>query len=216
MGIPNYEDELNNILEEQDETDRLRQDERWTVTSLNSAIWVDSIIREKEVSILEKESIADESIAKLQEKIDRLIQWKEESTKKERKDIEFFKTHLTLWHMSTIDAELNENETLKAAGKKEKPISKTIKLPYRDLTYRAQQPEALVNGKEITKAKDDPSLVSFVKANNPEFIKEEVQWGEYKKTLTNNNGVYIDSNGQVVDVISLVEKPAKFDWKVKE
>ena len=54
--------------------------------------------------------------------------------------------------MKKIEEEKAENVELLAKGKKEKKLSKTIKLPYRDLTCKAQQPVILINGKEQIKS----------------------------------------------------------------
>jgi hypothetical protein len=219
MAMPNeYQSQLDNILEDdnQDEITLIQHDEKWAIHDLKSACWADSIIHDKELSIAEKNKIADDSIAQLEAKIEKLKQWKVDATKKEVSDIEFFKSHLHVWHMKQIEEEERLNEQLKAQGKKEKKLSLTIKLPYRDLTCRKQQPDILVNGVDIKDAKSDPAFVDFVRENSPKFIKEEVAWGDYKKTLKMANGRYVDENGQPIEFINLVEKGNKFDWKVKE
>jgi hypothetical protein len=100
-----------------------------------------------------------------------------------------------------------------------KKLSKTIKLQYRDLTYRKQNPQILINGKEPEKAKGDPMLVSFVKENRPDLIKEEVAWKEFKDTLKqveiDGKLMYVDENGEPITFIELVPREDKFDWKVK-
>jgi hypothetical protein len=220
MGMPNeYQNQLDDILEDdnQDEITLIQRDEKWTISDLGSAVWADDIIHQKELSIAEKNKIADDSITQLEAKIEKLKQWKVDATKEEVSIIDFFKTHLQLWHMKIIREEEETNTELRLKNKREKKMSLTIKLPYRDLRCRKQQPEILVNGVDISEAKNDPVFVDFVRKNNPEFIKEEVKWAEYKKTLKVAYGVcYVDESGQQLDFISLVEKDNKFDWKVKE
>ncbi|MBX4152379.1 host-nuclease inhibitor Gam family protein [Paenibacillus lautus] len=221
MSTVQYQNEVDNIIEDQDETFWLQQDTGWKIDSLELAVWADEKIHEKEVKIAEVEKVADGNIEALEAKIEKLKQWKEESTKKDKTDITFFKEHLHLWHMKKIEEEKVENVELLAKGKKEKKLSKTIKLPYRDLTCKAQQPVILINGKEPSKAKSDDEFVKFVKESNPEFIetKEEVKWGEYKATLQTkpHDGklVYVDQNGEPIDFIMLKEQGEKYDWKLK-
>ena len=151
MSTVQYQNEVDNIIEDQDETFWLQQDTGWKIDSLELAVWADEKIHEKEVKIAEVEKVADGNIATLEAKIEKLKQWKEESTKKDKTDITFFKEHLHLWHMKKIEEERAENVELLAKGKKEKKLSKTIKLPYRDLTCKAQQPVILINGKSHQK-----------------------------------------------------------------
>jgi hypothetical protein len=218
MGIPNYENEINEILGEEEETYSLQQDQSWAIRDINTAVWADNLIPEKELTIAQKTKIADDQIAALEAKVAKFKEWKINSTKKEVSDIEFFKSHLHAFHMRQIAEEESINEALVAAGKKAKKITKTIKLPFRDLTCKAQQPEILINGKEIAKAKDEEVFVNFVKSNNPEFIKEEVKWGDYKKTLTlrEDKGklIYTDEAGQTVDFITLIKRGDLYDWKI--
>lgn len=206
----NYENELNEMFEEQDEINQLQQDQSWAIRDLNTAVWADGIVHAAEVKIEEIDAVYEERKQKLIEKLDA---WRDDASKKHKRDIDFFKTHLHMWHMITLEQE-------QANGVPEKKQSKTIKLPYRELTCRKQQPEILVYGKEPSKVKNDPNFVAFVKENNPEHIKEEVSWGDYKKTLKvqEHNGklVYVDDAGQTLDFIELIEKGTAFDWKVKK
>lgn len=221
MNAINFQNEVNEIIEEQDDLYQLQHDPTWRITSLELAVWADEKIHERELKIAEVEKIADQNIEALKKKIEKLEQWKEDATKKDRDSITFFKEHLHLWHKNLLEQEKLENEELKAKGKKEKKLSKTIKLPYRDLTSKTQQPSILINGKEPAKAKDDMEFVQFVKVSNPEFIKtiEEVKWSEYKDTLStrvvDGKLMYIDQNGEPISFIQLIERGEKFDWKVK-
>jgi hypothetical protein len=206
MEAANYKEELHEIFEEQDEVNQIRQDERWKISDLSTALWADGIIHEKEVKIAEVEKLHKERKESLIRKLD---EWLERTTKPLENDIEFFKTHLHVYHMRVLEEE-------RAAGAKKE--SKTIKLQYRDLTCKKQQPEILINGKETDKAKTDPEFVKFVKSNNPEFIKEEVKWGDYKKTLQQKEFegklVYVDEAGQPIDFIKLVERGETYDWNL--
>ncbi|WP_339304393.1 host-nuclease inhibitor Gam family protein [Paenibacillus sp. FSL L8-0435] len=219
--LNNYEDELNEILDENEES-LIHYDPTWKIDSLELAVWADEKIHEKEVKIAEVEKVANSNIEALKVKIEKLEAWKTEATNKDKNEITFFKEHLHLYHRKMIEKETMENEELKAKGKKEKKISKTIKLPHRDLTCKAQQPAILINGKEPSKAKEDSELLAFVKENSPEFIKtkEEVEWGEYKKklktTVVDGKLTYVDETGSKLDFITLQELGDKYDWKQKK
>ncbi|KAF6565356.1 host-nuclease inhibitor Gam family protein [Paenibacillus sp. EKM202P] len=222
MEAINYNDEINNIIEDQDDTYQIKQDESWRITSMDLAVWADNMIHDKEVKIASIEKVVNNNIQALEAKIEKLKQWKEESTKKDSDDISFFKEHLHLWHKKTIEEEKSRNEELTANGKKAKPLSNTIKLPYHNLTAKKQRPLITINGKDTTKAKTDEDFIRYVKENNPEYIKviEEVQWGDYKDTLkmTEYNGklVYVDDSGVPIDFIQLTQRPEEYNWKVKE
>lgn len=222
MSTYNYQEEVNNIFEDRDDTYYLQEDPTWKINSLELAVWADEKIHEKEVKIAEIEKVADNNIEALKAKIEKLQQWKETASKKDKDDITFFKEHLHLYHKKVIEEEKYINEELKLKGKKEKRLSKTIKLPYRDLTCKTQQPKIIINGKDTTSAKDDEVFVAYVKANNPECIKtvEEVKWGEYKKTLkttaTNGKMIYVDDAGSPLDFITFQELDDKFDWNIKK
>ncbi|MGG1650534.1 hypothetical protein ABHN03_25275 [Paenibacillus sp. NRS-1775] len=222
MEAINYNDELNEILEDQDYTYQLKQDESWRIASMDSAVWADGMIHDKEIKIAGIEKVANDNIQALEAKIEKLKQWKDESTKKDIDDISFFKEHLHLWHKKTIEEEKMRNAELVAEGRKVKALSSTIKLPYRNLTAKKQRPSIIINGKDTTNAKTDEKFISYVKENSPEFIKvtEEVKWGDYKDTLkmTELNGklVYVDDAGSPIDFIKLTERPEEYNWKIKE
>lgn len=203
-----YNQQIEELLLEDDEVYQLQQNEKWAVRDYSTAVWVDSVIVEREQKIAEIEQIYNERMEAFKAKMD---QWKESASKKYLNDIEFFKTHLHGYHLRVMDEE-------KAKGAKK--ISTTIKLPTRSLTFKKQQPEILLNGKEITKAKDDAQFIQFVKENSPEFIKEEVKWGDYKKVLKqqviDGRLMYVDDAGQPIDFIQLIERPEKLDWTLNK
>jgi hypothetical protein len=204
----NYENEVNELLQEQDEVYLIQQDDSFAIRDLGTAAWADNIVRENELKVAEIEAVYNQRLEAMKSKLD---VWKDSASKKHLNNIEFFKVHLHAYHLRVIDEE-------KANGVPDKKLSKTIKLPTRNLTMTKQQPEILINGKESSKAKSDPVFVKFVKENNPEFIKEEVSWGDYKKTLKqkeiDGKLTYFDDAGQPIDFIELVERGVKFDWKI--
>ncbi|GFN32463.1 host-nuclease inhibitor Gam family protein [Paenibacillus xylaniclasticus] len=200
--------QIEDVLLEEDEVQQLQQDQTWSIRDYGSAVWADSVVHEREQKIEEIEYIYNERVEAFIKKMD---EWREQASKKYLNDIEFFKVHLHAYHMRVLDEERAQNA---------KKLSKTIKLPFRTLTFTKQQPEILINGKEVSKAKDDPNFVAFVKANNPEFLKEEVNWGDYKKTLKaqkiDGKLIYIDEKGQPLEFIQLIERSEKLDWKLNK
>lgn len=194
------------MFQEQDEVYLIQQDDSFAIRDLGTATWADSIVYQNELKVGEIEAVYNQRLEAMKSKLD---VWKDSASKKHLNNIEFFKVHLHAFHMRVLDEE-------KAKGVKK--LSKTIKLPTRNLTMTKQQPEILINGKEASKAKDDVIFVNFVKENNPEFIKEEVKWGDYKKTLKQKDIdgklTYIDDAGQPIDFIELIERGDKLDWKL--
>lgn len=203
-----YNQQIEDALLEDDEVYQLQQDQSWAVRDYGTAVWVDGILVEKEKKIEEIEQIYKERMDSYKAKMD---QWKESAAKKHVNDIEFFKQHLHAYQLRVIAEEKAKNT---------KKISSTIKLPTRSLTFKKQQPEILVNGVEVSKAKDDSTFVQFVKDNSPDFIKEEVKWGDYKKTLKqkeiDGKLVYMDADGQPLEFIQLIERPEKCDWTLNK
>jgi hypothetical protein len=204
-----YEEQLSEEFLEIDEVERIRQDERWSIKDLATAVWADGVVAENEKKVAEIEEIYNKRLEEFKTKLD---QWKENASKKYLNTIDFFKTHLHVYHMRVLDEE-------RARGVPESKQTKTIKLPTRKLECRKQKPEALIDGVEVVKAKSNPKFVSYVKENSPEFIKtsEEVLWDKFKKTLkqvkVDGKLMYVDSTGQKIDFIELIERPEKYDWK---
>jgi|GEM_PF-3360020 len=222
MEAYEYQNEVNELIEDQDELSYIIQDETWKVLDLATAVWVDEKIHEREVKIAEVEKVADDNITALEAKIEKLKAWKDASTKVDKDRITFFKEHLHIWHSKLIDCEKQINEELIAKGKKEKKLSLTVKLPYRNLTCRNQSPEIIINGKDTLNAKKDETFVKYVKENSPQYIKttEEVKWSEYKDSLNTSviDGelMYVDENGSPIEFIKLQQRGEKYDWKLTE
>jgi len=90
------------------------------------------------------------------------------------------------------------------------PKAKTLSTPYGKSKSRAT--------KEQPKQVDKDALLSHVKeAGMTEFIKEEVKWGDLKKSLhiheVDGESVVIDGNGQVVPGVGI--DPAAISFKVE-
>ena len=78
----------------------------------------------------------------------------------------------------------------------------------------------LVDGKlKLKKAtnefvRDKETLIKFFKENDlSDYIetKQEPKWGEFKKTISIVGDKVVTEDGQVVDGVTVVEKPAEFE-----
>lgn len=208
--MENYQEQVELILneEDQEELEEVYQNEKWKIESMESAIWADSMIFDKKQEIYQIEKTADEGIKKLQAKINKLEEWKETATSNSKNGIEFFKQHLFIF----LKKQMEEDK-----AKDEKKIRKVLKLPYHKVAYKTQKPEGYIEDKKVTDNANHPQFVDFVKKSDSKFILESVQWGEYKKTLTevtrDGKTSYVDQNGQVVEIITMVDRPDFFELK---
>lgn len=200
MAIPI--EKLDELIEEKEED--VVGSESFRIENLKMAIWADEKTKDAEIKLVEIDNLADERIAVLQAKIDKLNEWREEAKKPYMRKIDFFKMHLLMFLNKSIQ------EQMKSGDKK---ITKTIELPFRTLRSRAQQPEII---------KDDEQLAMWAKDNAEEYVEKiyALNWAEYKKTLRieeiDGKTVYVDQSGQIVPHITLIPKPDSMDWKVKE
>jgi hypothetical protein len=236
MGIPDNElDQITNqYLEESEDNFEIELAEycgdHWTIDTKEMAMKIDYVLSKLEEKIALDEAIAIVQKAPLQAKIDKLNEgiakldeWLERSTKGYRANIEDLKQHMHLYHMRLIEAEEIENEKRVAADKKPLKISKSIKLTYRDLTSKVQQPEIkkddellaawveekqstpvsvyeiakLIEGKDEYDQLSVKEIYDFLKSYQSEYVKRDPQlaWGELKKTLEQKE----------VDVISIID-----------
>ena len=81
-------------------------------------------------------------------------------------------------------------------------------LPHGKIFMARQQPDVV---------RDDGLLIEWLKANAPGFVKtkEEVSWGDFKKTLTVSGAEMINEDGEVIPGIVVNTRPAIFKVEVK-
>lgn len=233
MGIPDNELEqiTNQYLEETEDNFEIELaeycGEHWTIDNKEMAMKIDYVVHKLEEKIASEEAISETQKSPLQAKIDKLNEgiakideWLDRSTKSYRANIENLKQHLHLYHMRVIEAEEIENEKRIAEKKKPLKISKSIKLTYRDLTSKVQQPEIKKDDTLLTawveenqsrpipvsnllnflKSKEEDAqltvkeIYDFLGTYEAEHVKREpkLSWGELKKTLTEK-----DINGKL-------------------
>lgn len=153
MNAYNYEEQLNELFEDQDEVRRVQNDEYFSIKDLQTALWADGILYEKEQKIAQIKSIFNERKDKMLLKLE---EWLKQSLAPLEKDVEFFETHLKVYQANLIAEE---------RANKVKKESKTIKLAYRDLKVAKQQPEII---------KDDEKLLEWVEKNHSENIPTDI------------------------------------------
>ncbi|MCR8641420.1 hypothetical protein NV379_02010 [Paenibacillus sp. N1-5-1-14] len=226
MGILNNEVELitDKCMEEIEDDLEIElaefQSEGWTINDKETAMRIDYVLHMLEEKIAEDEAIAKSQKEVIQAKIDKLEEdksryddWLERSTKGYRNRIADLKLHLHLYHQRLIEAEELENVKRVSNGNKPLKISKSIKLTYRDLVSKQQQPEIIKNDELLKdwivdnyssyisyaelaallerKEAEEVCQVSvreleeLISKNNSEYVKRDVKvnWGEFKKTL---------------------------------
>lgn len=95
------------------------------------------------------------------------------------------------------------------------------KVPHKQTA--TQQSYALPSGKLVCKhqapeyERDDSKIVEWLhKSGRKQFIKEGVEWGELKKSLTQGPGCMIDEDGEIVPGITVVERPDVFRVELKK
>ncbi|MFJ7950750.1 host-nuclease inhibitor Gam family protein [Lysinibacillus sp. NPDC096418] len=175
---------------EGEQTEEIKQ--RYEITNLESLNWAFRQIANAQAELNKNQALADVEI-------DRIKRWQEDESKSHLNTVEFFQHLIAEYHAK----ELAENQK-----------KKSISTPYgkSKSTTSSAQPE------KPTKA-DEEKLLVFVKENNKKLIKvtEEVQWGEFKKTLkvVEIDGLekVIDENGQ--DVPGVTIKPKNTTFKVE-
>ncbi|MGG1263876.1 hypothetical protein [Brevibacillus laterosporus] len=170
-----------------------------TIDTLEDAARYAYGLSETRKNIAQIEAIADSEIAIWQDKIDQVIEWRNQSIKPLQEKVDYISTLLTQFHIKTYSQAPNE----KARGK-----VTSIKLPY-DITLssRAQQTKIEVI--------DNDALLSYAKENNLVDIPEpKAKWNEIKKKLLiNNDGRVYDPNGEEVAFVKVTPQERKFEVK---
>ncbi len=127
--------------------------------------------------------------------IERITMWINEEKKPIEDSINYFEFLIKEYHLKQLE---------------ENPKAKTLTTPYGKSESRASKSQPKLTDKE--------TALNFVKENNlDEFIKEDINWGEFKKSLSvaniDDHQVVVDENGQAVPGIEV--EPASVNFKVK-
>lgn len=95
------------------------------------------------------------------------------------------------------------------------------KVPHKKTS--TQENYALPSGKLVCKRqepaydREDDKITDWLhKTGRNQFVKESVDWGELKKTLTKGPGCMVDENGEIVPGITVVDRPDVFKVELKK
>lgn len=126
---------------------------------------------------------------------DQIKRWEDKERQKFADEINYIESLIQDFHFRTL---------------LENPKAKTLSTPFGKSRTRAS--------KAAPEQADKESLLSYIQENNMrDYIKEDVKWGEFKKTLTvaelEGAPVVVDENGQVVP--GVVVKPEAINYSVE-
>ncbi|ARK28747.1 host-nuclease inhibitor Gam family protein [Halalkalibacter krulwichiae] len=162
--------------------------ERFKITDLDSLNWAF-----RKIAALNEQKKEAQELAKAE--MERIKTWLDGEEKPVNNSISFFEGLIKLYHMEQLDKD---------------PKAKTLKTPYgksKSTTSKAQPDQ-----------QDKEKLLAYVKDSGlTDLIKEEVKWGDLKKTLKvveiDGKQVVVDGDGQLVEGASV--KPADTSYKVE-
>lgn len=165
-------------------------EERFKITDQESLNWAFRKIAAFKAQMNETEEIAAKEIA-------RVHQWAAEQQKPLEQSIEFFESLITQYHMQLLESDPKAPKTLKTPHGKSKS------------TTRKPAPVAMNKDKLLEHVKE---------AGMTEFIKEDIRWGDFKKTLNvevvKGKVVIVDSLGQRVEGVELDQGGTTFKVEV--
>jgi len=110
----------------------------------------------------------------------------------------------------------NEVKNLMVIGEKQGIVKETKTLKKLD----ALSGVAVLTKQSKTIVKDDNEFMIFLQKNHPEFVEikqvSNIKWMEFKKQLSlTDSGTIVDSDGMIVEGLSLKDVPEKFEIKLK-
>ena len=163
--------------------------ERFKIENLDQLNWAF-----RKISALNAQKKEIDELA--QAELNRIKEWQEKETKPIQDSIQFFESLIKEYHQKMLALDPKKNKTLSTPFGKSK--SRTTK--------------------ESPEKGDVEKLLQHIKESGmDEFIKEDVKWGDFKKTLkiveVNSKKMVIDEYGQIVP--GVVIKPATTTFKVE-
>lgn len=164
------------------------QETRFEITDINSLNWVF-----RKISAIKEKEAEIKSLADAEKQ--RITDWENQELLAIHSNLNYFESLISQYHAKQLESD---------------PKAKTISTPYGKSKSRATKPQP--------KQVDKEALLAHVKeAGMTEFIKEEVKWGDLKKSLhiheVDGNPVVIDDNGQVIPGVGI--EPAAITFKVE-
>ena len=179
------------------------EEQKFVIDSDNKANWALRKIRKNKEKIKEKEELAQETIKELKKEIRETEEWLEQETGLIKEDNKFFEGLLRQY----AEELRKEDEDLK-----------THKLPFGQLQFRAQRPkwnyddELLLNSvKNSGLAGAEDEIVKVKEKVNKRKLK-----GSDLIDITNDGRVVVTVTGEVLEGVTVKDRPEKFKVKVKE
>ncbi|RIL69881.1 hypothetical protein BUY49_10760 [Staphylococcus devriesei] len=169
------------------ELENIEQDERFTVTDLDSANWVFKkldAINSKETEI---NNLADKEV-------ERINQWREKEVEKLQGSKEYLQSLVIEYYRS----------------EKEKDVKFKLNTPYGRVSSRKGSKVIQVsNEQEVINQLEQRGFNDYVK------VTKKLNQADIKKDFNiADNGALIDANGEVLEGASLIEKPTSYSVKV--
>lgn len=173
-------------MELKDAIDATETKERFKIEDLESANWAF-----RKLAAIEKKRKEIQELA--EKEIERIKSWQEQEEKALDNSKEFFEGLLTEYF----------------AKEREKNPKFKISTPYGKVTARKQQPKWHY---------DEGKLVEWLKENNKELlrVKYEPNKSEIKKTFKIAGSNVVTEDGEIVEGITVEQRPEKIDIKVVE
>lgn len=121
---------------------------------------------------------------------------------------------------SFLSSKLGEFLEREDVPKKETKTQLSVTLPAGKIIKKLPKIEyTMSDGGSVTKSKDFADFVTEVKAINPDFVKtkEEVDWANFKKTLTTDGegGVIVKESGEYIDSLVATETLPSIEIKTE-
>lgn len=187
---------LDNVLTEieQEEQEVLFQ-EAFQVNDLESAAEAQRRIAWFEDKKKEIEEITKSQIEPFQKRIDKIKSWGEESKQEFIQKQTYYSNLLEQFMKQQIEEQISKGKNPK----------KSISLPYGKIALKKQQPEYL---------KDEATLLEYAEQSGFVKVEKKTDWANIKKSCIVVGDKLIDSNGEVVPGIVVVEREDKFEVKL--
>lgn len=162
--------------------------DRFKIENLDQLNWAFRKINALQGELKEKQQLADAEMQRIKE-------WLASESKPITDSIEFFEFLIQEYHQEQL---------------KNNPKAKTLSTPYGKSKSRTSKAQP--------KLADKDAALKFVKENNlTNFIKEDLKWADFKKSLNvgmiDDHPMVIDENGQPVPGVEI--EPPKITFKVE-
>lgn len=187
---------LENDLFEIDQQEEQEAQQVFVVNDLGTAVEAQRRIAYFEGKKREIDKIIEAQLAPFLLKIEKIKEWGEQAKAEFDEKQAQYAMRLEMYLREEVAKQLE-------AGKKPK---KTIKLPYGNISLKAQQPKFERNEAELLQYAEEAGFVR---------VKKETDWAALKKQCVVADGKLYDMNGECVPGVSVVEQPDKFEVKIE-